>query len=119
MANLPVDIGDIVQKRERADKLPIAMERQGINMNRRVIDAQELAITTVALRGIGRGCWPKLEEGSKAGRNREGDAVRIVDGDAFQVLALAKNVDPDAPRLAGFKFGRKPGSALGLGKPNQ
>ena len=27
-------------------------------------------------------------------------------GRAFQVLALAKNVGPDASRLAGFKFAR-------------
>jgi SAM-dependent MidA family methyltransferase len=40
-------------------------------------------------------------------------------GRAFQVLALGKNIGPDAPRLAGFKFAREPGSALGLGKPNQ
>jgi SAM-dependent MidA family methyltransferase len=30
-------------------------------------------------------------------------------GRAFQVLALAKNVDPRAPRLAGFKFARERG----------
>jgi SAM-dependent MidA family methyltransferase len=36
-------------------------------------------------------------------------------GRAFQVLALAKNVDLDALRLAGFKFAREPHSALGLG----
>ena len=35
-------------------------------------------------------------------------------GRAFQVLALAKNVDSGAPRLAGFKFAREPGSSLGL-----
>jgi SAM-dependent MidA family methyltransferase len=35
-------------------------------------------------------------------------------GRAFQVLALAKNVDPGAPRLAGFKFAREPRSAPGL-----
>jgi SAM-dependent MidA family methyltransferase len=39
-------------------------------------------------------------------------------GRAFQVLALAKNVDRAAPRLAGFKFAREPHSALGLGNPN-
>ena len=33
-------------------------------------------------------------------------------GRAFQVLALAKNIDRESPRLAGFKFARKP-SALG------
>jgi len=32
-------------------------------------------------------------------------------GRAFQVLALAKNVDPGASRLAGFKFAREPDSA--------
>jgi SAM-dependent MidA family methyltransferase len=35
-------------------------------------------------------------------------------GRSFQVLALAKNVDRDAPRLAGFKFAREPRSALDL-----
>jgi SAM-dependent MidA family methyltransferase len=35
-------------------------------------------------------------------------------GRAFQVLALAKNVDPRPPQLAGFKFAREPHSALGL-----
>jgi SAM-dependent MidA family methyltransferase len=40
-------------------------------------------------------------------------------GRTFQVLALAKNVDPRAARLGGFKFAREPGSSLGLGKPNQ
>ena len=39
-------------------------------------------------------------------------------GRAFQVLALAKNVDPTTPRPAGFKFAREPHSVLGLGKPN-
>ena len=35
-------------------------------------------------------------------------------GRSFQVLALARNVDPGAPRLAGFKFAREPCSALDL-----
>jgi SAM-dependent MidA family methyltransferase len=39
-------------------------------------------------------------------------------GRAFQVLALAKNVDSSA-RLAGFKFAHEPGSSLGLERPNQ
>jgi len=29
-------------------------------------------------------------------------------GRAFQVLALARNLDPGAPRLAGFRFAREP-----------
>jgi SAM-dependent MidA family methyltransferase len=33
-------------------------------------------------------------------------------GRSFQVLALARNVDPEAMRLAGFKFAREPCSAL-------
>ncbi|HMH02821.1 MAG TPA: SAM-dependent methyltransferase [Candidatus Udaeobacter sp.] len=39
-------------------------------------------------------------------------------GRAFQVLALAKNVDPTAPPPAGLKFAREPHSVLGLGNPN-
>ncbi|HWH91431.1 MAG TPA: SAM-dependent methyltransferase [Candidatus Binatia bacterium] len=39
-------------------------------------------------------------------------------GRAFQVLALAKNVDPTEPPPAGFKFAREPHSVLGLGNPN-
>jgi SAM-dependent MidA family methyltransferase len=35
-------------------------------------------------------------------------------GRAFQVLALSKNVDPAAPKLAGFKFAHAPGSLLGV-----
>jgi SAM-dependent MidA family methyltransferase len=35
-------------------------------------------------------------------------------GRAFQVLALAKNIDVTVPQLAGFKFARNPSSALGL-----
>jgi SAM-dependent MidA family methyltransferase len=34
-------------------------------------------------------------------------------GRAFQVLALSKNVDPAAPKLAGFKFASEPRSVLG------
>ena len=37
-------------------------------------------------------------------------------GRAFQVLALSKNVDPAAPKLAGFKFARKPASVLGVSR---
>jgi SAM-dependent MidA family methyltransferase len=39
-------------------------------------------------------------------------------GRAFQVLALAKNVDLAAPQLAGFKFAREPHAALGLENSN-
>ncbi|PYJ30104.1 MAG: hypothetical protein DMF24_06130 [Verrucomicrobia bacterium] len=35
-------------------------------------------------------------------------------GRAFQVLALTKNVDPAAPKLAGFKFAGGPDAALAL-----
>ena len=35
-------------------------------------------------------------------------------GRAFQVLALSKNVDSAAPKLAGFKFVREPRSVLGV-----
>lgn len=36
-------------------------------------------------------------------------------GRTFQMLALAKNVGPEAQQLAGFKFAREPRSALPLG----
>jgi SAM-dependent MidA family methyltransferase len=39
-------------------------------------------------------------------------------GRAFQVLTLARTVDPLAPRLAGFKFAHDPHFSLGLGNPN-
>jgi SAM-dependent MidA family methyltransferase len=35
-------------------------------------------------------------------------------GRAFQVLALSRNVDPAAPKLAGFKFAHEPDSLLGV-----
>jgi len=35
-------------------------------------------------------------------------------GRAFQVLVLSKNVDPAAPKLAGFKFAHEPGSLVGI-----
>jgi SAM-dependent MidA family methyltransferase len=35
-------------------------------------------------------------------------------GRAFQVLALSRNVDPAAPKLAGFKFAREPRRVLGV-----
>jgi hypothetical protein len=35
-------------------------------------------------------------------------------GRAFQVLALAKGVRPQAPELAGFKFAPEPRSILNL-----
>jgi hypothetical protein len=40
-------------------------------------------------------------------------------GRAFQMLTLAKNVDPLSPRPTGFKFAREPGFALAPGKSNQ
>jgi SAM-dependent MidA family methyltransferase len=40
-------------------------------------------------------------------------------GRAFQVLALAKEIDVGAPQLAGFQFAREPHSALGLENLNQ
>ena len=39
-------------------------------------------------------------------------------GRTFQVLALAKNMGPEAPQLAGFKFAREPHAALGLDLSN-
>src|ERR1700719_2741638 len=81
-----------MHKRECSDRLAVAVKRQGVNVNRRVVDAQELAVTNVAIGSIRGSSGPKLEERSKAGGHREGDAVRVVDGDAFQVFALAEAI---------------------------
>jgi SAM-dependent MidA family methyltransferase len=40
-------------------------------------------------------------------------------GRAFQVLALAKDVERRTPQLAGFKFAHQPQSASGFVRPNQ
>src|SRR5579859_3280956 len=61
-------------------------------MNRRVVDTQEFAITGVAFRRMsGRG-GAELEKGSEAGSNRHGHAIRVVDGNAFQVFTLAEPI---------------------------
>jgi SAM-dependent MidA family methyltransferase len=79
--------------------------------------------------------WPEVIEPNLLGsivRQLPDDRVHIADldsrmtrelqtllhpemlGRAFQVLALAKSVDPGALQLAGFKFAREPCCALGL-----
>jgi SAM-dependent MidA family methyltransferase len=40
-------------------------------------------------------------------------------GRAFQVLALAKNIDPAVRKLVGFKFAGKPDAALALINPSR
>jgi len=62
-------------------------------VNGRVVDAQEFAVSDIAIGSIRGGGGPKLEKRSEAGGHREGDPVRIVDGHAFQVLALAESID--------------------------
>jgi SAM-dependent MidA family methyltransferase len=66
------------------------------------------------------GDWgqPSLADSPKAKRALQTLLHPEMLGRAFQVLALAKNVDSSA-RLAGFKFAREPGSSLGLEKPNK
>jgi SAM-dependent MidA family methyltransferase len=68
---------------------------------------------------LGDSSHPPLLDSPKAKRALQTLLHPEMLGRAFQVLVLAKNVDLHPPRLAGFKFAREPGSALGLGKPNQ
>ena len=57
---------------------------------------------------------PLLPDSPKAKRELQTLLHPEMLGRAFQVLALSKNVDPAAPKLAGFKFAREPGSLLGV-----
>jgi SAM-dependent MidA family methyltransferase len=64
--------------------------------------------------------WPKiiqshlLDVDSKMKRELQTLLHPEMLGRSFQALALAKNVDPGALQLAGFKFAREPRSALDL-----
>jgi SAM-dependent MidA family methyltransferase len=70
--------------------------------------------------------WPDLLQGHPPDGDADRKTKRALQtllhpemlGRAFQVLALAKNVDPSAPTPAGFKFACEPHSVLGLGNPN-
>src|SRR5260370_38866867 len=68
------------------------MKRYAVNVDRRVIHAQELAVPCVALDGMGGSGWAEVEKRSKAGGYSQGHAIGVVDGDTFQVLALAEAV---------------------------
>ncbi len=59
--------------------------------------------------------WPQLLDPADAKSRRALQTLLHPEmlGRSFQVLALARNVDPTLP-LAGFKFGRDPRAALGL-----
>jgi SAM-dependent MidA family methyltransferase len=66
---------------------------------------------------LGRGDWaqsPLPEVGTSSKMKRELQTLLHPEmlGRSFQVLALAKNVDPGALRLAGFKFARELPTAL-------
>lgn len=58
--------------------------------------------------------WPQslLPDSPKAKRELQTLLHPEMLGRAFQVLALAKKIDSEAPRLAGFKFAREPRSSL-------
>jgi SAM-dependent MidA family methyltransferase len=60
-------------------------------------------------------CQSGLADSPKAKRELQTLLHPEMLGRAFQVLALAKNVGLEAPRLAGFKFAREPCSAVGPG----
>ena len=71
---------------------------------------------TGILSGPGRSDWDRslLPDSPKTKRALQTLLHPEMLGRAFQVLALAKNVDPRTPGLAGFKFARDGRSALGL-----
>src|SRR6266404_2046472 len=68
------------------------MKRQGVHMDGRIVDTQELAVAGVALGGLGGSARTKLEERSEAGRYGECDPISVVNSDALQMFALAEAV---------------------------
>src|SRR5712664_4103613 len=92
MSYLLVDVGGVVNNRERADHLTVAVKRQGVNVDRSVVHAEELPVASIALGGKPRGGRAELEQGSKAGCYGEGHAIGVVNGNPFQVLALAEAI---------------------------
>src|SRR5216683_2695287 len=92
MSYLLVDVGGVVNNRERADHLIVAVKRQGVNVDRSVVHAEELPVASIALGGKRRGGRAELEQRSKAGCYGEGHAIGVVNGNPFQVLALAEAI---------------------------
>src|SRR5258708_34008801 len=100
MSYLLVDVGGVVNHRERADHLIVAVKRQGVNVDRSVVHAEELPVASIALGGKRRGGRAELEQRSKAGCYGEGHAIGVVNGNPLQVLAPAAAIPAAFPPLA-------------------
>src|SRR4029077_3426410 len=72
--------------------LGVAVKRQGVNVDGRVVRAEELPVAGIAFGGKRRGGGGELEERSKTRRYGEGHAVGVVNGDALQMLALTEAI---------------------------
>src|SRR6267154_6518761 len=80
------------------------MKRQGVHMDGRIVDTQELAVAGIALGGLGGGARTKLEEGSEAGGYGERDPIGVVNSDALQMFALAEAVHQALQILVRSRF---------------
>src|SRR5258708_35230510 len=92
MSYLLVDVGGVVNHRERADHLVVAVKRQGVNVDRSVVHAEELPVASIALGGKRRVGRAELEQRSKAGCYGEVHAIGGVNGNPVPVLALAEAI---------------------------
>src|SRR5712671_5100258 len=68
------------------------MKRQGVHMDGRIVNTQELAVAGITLGGLGGGARTKLEERSKARCYGERHPISVVNSDALQMFALAEAV---------------------------
>src|SRR5712672_3019736 len=80
------------------------MKRQGVHMDGRIVDTQELAVAGVALGGLGGRARTKLEERSEAGCYGECDPISVVNSDALQMFALAEAVHQALQILVRHRF---------------
>src|SRR5258708_26737583 len=92
MSYLLVDVGGVGSHREGAEQVIVAVKRQGVNVDGSVVHAEELPVASIALGGKRRGGRAELEQRSKAGCYGEGHAIGVVNGNPFQVLALAEAI---------------------------
>src|SRR5712672_4536096 len=68
------------------------MKRQGVHMDGRIVNTQELAVAGIALGGLGGRARTKLEYRSKAGCYGERDSISVINSDALQMFALSEAV---------------------------
>src|SRR5712692_2470079 len=104
MRHLAVDICGVVHQRQRSDLLSIAMKGQGVHMNGRIVDTQELAVAGIALGGLGGRARTKLEERSEAGCYGECDPIGVVNSDALQMFTLPEAVHQALQILVRHRF---------------